>query len=187
MIAYVTSIHERTEHLCYWQLKKAGFEVIMVSGNKTSLADKLKEIYNSENDDFIRVDADVVPNKNLTIENIKYYTSRMMGTELWWLQFKTFDWYKQDTTHGGVQLIKREALPALRKNIDKFLDAERPESQMFRLKEFHEPRRCISFNQIMGLHGYKQYGPIESIKLQKERRGQLDNYDFDLVEKLEQL
>lgn len=178
MIAYITSIDEPTTNLCEWSLNRNGFEVKVLNDSRT-LAHKLKAIYNNIDEDFVRVDADVVPNKNLKPDFLSKFR------KLWWYQFLTYDWYLQGTTHGGVQFIKKESLPALRANIDSFLDAERPESQMYRLDEFHNPRRCKTVNAIMGLHGYGQTD-IERVKQVKERRGQ-HHYDWELVKKLEEV
>lgn len=175
MIAYITSIGEPTVDLCRWSLQRNGFKTVLVQRD-TSLADKLEEIYNVADEDFVRVDADVIPNKNLSPN----FLSKLNG--LWWYQFLTYDWFLQGTTHGGVQFVKKQALNALRANISLYKDAERPESQMYRLREFHEPRRCKTINAIMGLHGYGQ-SDVNRIKEIKERRNQ-NNYDWELVEKL---
>lgn len=178
-MAYITSIGEPTTDLCRWVLQRNGFKTTLIERD-TPLADKLEEIYHIADDDFVRIDADVVPNKNLSPEFIGRLTNGF-----WWYQFLTFDWFKQDTTHGGVQLIKKEAIPVLKAHISRFKDAERPESQMYRLEEFHEPRRCKTIQGIMGIHGYGQKD-IKRIKKTKERRNQ-NNYDWELAEKLAEL
>lgn len=182
MKAYVTSIGESTTELCMWSLKRNGFDVVLLKNEDTSLADKLEEIYDTADDDFIRVDADVIVNKNCTITNV----ASSIPHKYFWAQYLTFDFYKQDITYGGVQYIRKDALPILQSNIGKFKTAERPESQMYRLQEFNKPRRCVSNHLVMGIHGYKQYD-IERVKLTKKRRGRYAEYDWELYDKISQL
>lgn len=179
MKAIVTSIGEPTTDLCVWSLQRNGFEVALYEDD-SSLAEKLAQIYTALDEDFIRVDGDVIPNRAL-IPGL----ASALGPEAWWLQFMTFDWYKQDVTYGGVQLVRKEALPALRKHVAEAMHLERPESYMFRLAEFHNPRRCLSNMMIMGLHGYKN--DVERVKAVKTRRFQEDNYDFELAERINAL
>lgn len=185
MKAFITSIGEPTTELCKWSLERNGFDVYVISQNSTtlnisSLAQKLKYIYAMADDDFIRVDGDVIPNKNLTLEKV----NASCPSDAWWVQYMTFDWYKQDLTHGGVQYIKKEALPILRENIGKFMESERPESQMYRLEEFHNPRKCITSSLLMGVHGYGQ-NDIERVKATKTRR--MQSYDWDLFDRIQAL
>jgi hypothetical protein len=130
----------------------------------------------------VRVDADCVVNCNLLPPLVR----QMAQQKHWWTQFLTFDWHKQDTTTGGVQFIRKEALPILRNNIDDYLDAERPETEMSRLKEFYNPRRFASVQTIVGIHGYKT-NDMERIKETKKRRGQDQYYDWELAERLDRL
>ena len=102
MKAYITSIGETTTPLCYWSLQRLGFEPYVVRHKNTSLWEKLEWIFNDADDDFLRVDADVVCNSNI-LELIEQ-------TDGVWFQSLTFDWFKQDTTHGGIQFIKKEAI-----------------------------------------------------------------------------
>lgn len=176
MIVYVTSIGEATTDLCLWSLKRNGFETVLIK-DRSTLAQKLNHIYYSTDEDFLRVDADVVVNRNCTPDNIK------APENIWWVQYVTFDWYKQDIGHGGVQFIKKECLPALRANIGNNLSAERPESQMYRLAEFNDPRRCITEPTIMGLHNYAQRD-VRRVIDTKRRRNQYDEYDWELARKL---
>lgn len=178
MKAFVTSIGEPTTRLCVDQLEKH-FEVVLIE-DQTSLADKLELIYNSENKDFIRVDGDVIPNKNLTPQ----FISMLYPDKVWWVQFLTFDWFKQDTTHGGVQFIKAQAIPHLREAVREVKNDERPETSLFRLQKFENPRRCVSHETIMGIHNYKN--DIKRVRATKERRNQ-DGYDWELAEKMNEL
>lgn len=177
MKAYVTSIGEPTTDLCIWALERQGFEVVLLN-DRSSLWDKLKRIYLEADDDFIRVDADVIVNKNIK-ELIKQ-------KEFWWYQALTYDWFIQGSTHGGVQFYRKETLPILRKHVDEATRLHRPESYMFRLEEFHNPRVCGSFEVICGLHGYGQ-SDVDRIKRVKTERGQEDNYDWELAERLSKI
>lgn len=177
MRAYITSIGEPTTDLCKWSVERNGYEAVIVDGD-SSLAQKLQWIYNEVEDDFLRIDADVICNRNL---NRKLTPGKGY---IWWIQYMTYDWYNQDAMYGGVQFVKKHALPTLRKNIQDHITAERPESQMFRLPAFHEPRRCESSQTIMGIHGYKQTD-VDRVRQTKQRRGQ--DYDWELFERIQAL
>lgn len=177
MKAYVTSIGEPTTDLCVWALERQGFDVVLIKDPST-LWTKLKTIYDMADDDFIRVDADVIVNKNVR--------DLIKEEGLLWYQSLCYSWFSQDVTHGGVQFIRKEAIPVLRKHIDEATRRERPESYMFRLEAFHNPRVCGTFEKMCGLHGYAQ-NDINRVKQTKVRRGQMDNYDFELSERLSAL
>lgn len=177
MKCYVTSTGESTTDLCVWALERNGFDVELVYNETSTLAEKLDVIYHRANDTFLRVDADVIVNKNCNPD---------MEATNWWTQYMTYNWYKQDISYGGVQLINKKCLPILRDNIKKYMNAERPESQMFRLAEFNNPRRCSSLDLVVGLHGYKQNN-IQRVIDTKKRRGQYDDYDFELAQRIEEL
>lgn len=182
MKAYVTSIGEITTDLCAWSLERNGFEVVLIKDGSL-LVDKLKTIYEHADDDFIRVDADVVVNQNMTPQLLKM----MADDEPWWFQFMTFGWHAQDLIHGGVQFIKKEAIPHLRREVDRFHDADRPETALSRIKEFYEPRRFVSVGAVcFGIHGFAA-DDVDRVIAQKKKRGQLENYDFELAEKLMEL
>lgn len=180
MIAVVTSVGEPTTDLCVWSLERSGFDVQLIENDETTLWQKLKMIYEGIDEDFVRVDADVVPNKYLTEASLDN------PPDVWWVQYQTFDWYRQTVGSGGIQYIKKEALPILRKRIAEFKDAQRPETQMFRVKELTNPRRCITVPKVMGVHGYGNYN-LDMVKEQKRLRGQLENYDWELCERLNRI
>ncbi len=171
--AYVTSIGEPTTELCVWALERLGYEVVLYESSN-SLAAKLYDIYHAADTDFLRVDADVIPNRNVLLLGAMDKTSV-------WVQGQTFSWHAQDLIYGGVQLIRKEAIPILRKEMPNHLEDERPESAMFRLPQFHEPRVCVSEELVCGLHGWGQTDQ-KRIRETKARRGQIDNYDWELVE-----
>lgn len=179
MKCYVFATNEPTLDTCVWSLERNGWEVVVYQDD-TSLWAKLKRLYDEAEDGFARVDADVIVNQDFAPEKLKSVPT------VWWLQYCTFDWYKQNITTGGVNIISYEALPALRYNIGKFELAERPESQMYRLDEFFNPRRCITVNEIMGLHGYG-ITDFQYVIDTKERRNQIEAYDFELTRRLNEL
>ena len=176
MKAFVTSIGEPTTELCIWSLERQGFDVELIQ-NDTTLAEKLQVIYNNADDDFLRVDADVIVNRKVKLLEL--------SKNAWWAQAQCFDMYKQDEMYGGVQLIGKECLPALRKHIPRQLQAERPETAMSRLEDFYAPRRFVSVDIVCGIHGYKN--DIQRAKETKERREQSAEYDFELAERLLEL
>ncbi len=178
MKAFVTSIGETTTDLCVWALERQGFDVELIYNETSSLADKLEVIYSRANDDFIRVDADVI-----VARNIKKLS---LPKDIWWVQGQCFGWYSQDVINGGVQLISKKALPILRENVAMAKRHERPETYLYRIPEFNNPRRCVSQDVVCGIHGYKQEN-IDRVIATKQRRGQLDNYDFELARKLNEL
>jgi hypothetical protein len=178
--AYVTSIGESTTDLCVWSLERQGLEVTVISSPNTSLSFKLARIYEEVDEDFLRVDADVIVNHNIL--KLPDQTPK----KLWWVQGLTFDWFKQDTTHGGVNFYRKEALPDLRKTITDYALYERPETEASRIEAFYNPRRFDTIPLICGLHGYKQYD-VERVVATKSRRNQLPNYDFELALRISEL
>jgi hypothetical protein len=182
--AAIFSVGEPTTDLCRWSLERNGFEVILFQG-KTSLADKLRYLYDEFDEDIVRVDADVIVNRNFTPNQLKTVKESM--AHIWWWQFTTFDWYKLDIAYGGANLILKEALPDLRANVELHKDHIRPETMLSRLPEFHNPRRFETWShEIMGIHGYgiKDIKPVIQLK---SNRGQSHHYDFEMTSKLNQL
>lgn len=179
MKAYVTTIGESTTDLCVWSLERLGFDVTVVH-RPPKFADKLIAIFNTAKvwQDFLRVDADVIVNKNV-LEMIEQ-------KDLLWYQALTYDWYKQDSTHGGIQFIRKEVAPMVRPYFNDIQHIERPESYLCRIKELHNPRMFGTFEKICGIHGYKQLDS-DRVKEVKLRRGQYDNYDWELADRLEKL
>lgn len=173
-IVYITSIGEPTTELCVWSLERLGFETKLIKGNDSFNA-KLEQIYNEADDDFLRVDADVIVNSNVW----RFIDS--CPKDVWWYQSMCFDWWKMDIGYAGVQYIKKECLPAIRKAISTIQHIDRPESYCYRLPEFHNPRRCIGSDIVCGLHGFAQ-NDIQRVKDLKNKRRQ--EYDFELAERI---
>ncbi len=181
MRALITSIGEPTTSLCYWALERQGFDVFLLQDSQTSLWEKLKWVYENADEDFLRVDADTIVNRNCNPKNIKRDAKYK---EIWWHQYRTFSWHSQDIAYGGVQFLKKETLPYLRAQIMEAEGKERPESYMYRIKAFHDPRRCVTNETIMGLNGWGQ-SDVERVKETKRRRNQFDDYDWELAERLD--
>lgn len=175
MKAIVFSIGEPTTELSVWALRRHNIETELIE-NKTSLADKLAALFAEADEDILRVDADIIVNRNI-LDFIK----QAQAHPSLWLQSKTFDWFKQDISIGTPSYIKKELIPTLRQY--SFKHHERPETEYTRIKELHNPRRFASLDILVGLHGFGQ-ADINRVKQTKARRGQLDNYDFELAEKL---
>lgn len=183
MKAFITSIGEPTTDLCLWALQRNGFETMLIQDASTSLWEKMKSIYEMADDDFVRIDADVIVNKEFTPKMLSWLLAK--NSDCWWWQFTMFDWFKLDIAHG-TSFIKKEAIPILRANIEKAMNDNRPETAMSRIKEFYEPRRFETYkDEIIGLHGYR--GDIAAAKKLKHIRNQQALYDFEMAERLNAL
>jgi len=178
MKAFVTSIGEPTTDLCVWSLQRQGFDVELVQSNST-LWDKLNYIYHVADDTFLRVDADVIVNRNAA-------QLVFLDEDTWWVQGMCYGWYSQDVIYGGVQLYGKQLLPILRRNLEAARALERPETYMSRLPELHNPRRFVSSDLVCGLHGFRQ-DDYDRVIATKTKRRQLDNYDFELAKRLDSL
>ena len=182
MKAYVTSIGEPTTELCCWALERNGFEIVLLEG-KATLWQKLRDIYFMAGEEFVRIDADVIVNKNFTPKMLDWLENK--DKDIWWWQFETFDWFKLDLNHS-IGYIKKEAIPELRNNIHKFDKSNRPETEMSRIRAFHDPRRFDTYrDELMGLHGFR--GDLERTKKLKHIRNQQHLYDFEMAERLNSL
>lgn len=181
MKAYIFSIGEKTTNLCVELMKEMGFETILYK-DKTTLWDKLKRFYTealqTEDKEFVRIDADIIPNKRV-LDLIKINDGCL------WHSAVGFDWYKQDRGSISIHHMKREAVEQCLQNIELAKDKIRPESFLWRLEQFHWPRVCHNININCGLHGYGQRNHRKRIKSLKYARGQ--DYQWDLIEKIEEL
>jgi hypothetical protein len=183
MKAIITSVGEVTLEVCEWAANRNGFDVEIINDPKTTLWQKLKDIYDSNDEDFIRIDADTIINRNCTPKAIE--KAKAERPEVWWLQFLTFDWYKQDLTHGGIQFVRKQALPTLRKRISDFKSIDRPETQLSRVEEFYNPRRFETYELVVGITNYRQN--MKEVAKVKQARGQIDNYDWELASRIKDL
>ena len=181
MKAFVTSIGERTTDLCVWSLQRQGFDVELVQSD-SSLGEQLQYIYETADDDFVRVDADVIVSLGLD----KKVNFPPVGDNIWWVQFPTWDMYKMDLTHGGVQYIRKAALNVIREGIGEFLHDDRPETRMWNLDGLKKPRRCHTYMyHIAGIHGFGQKD-LDRVRIVKENRKYTSDYDFEMAERLQE-
>lgn len=182
MKAFVFSIGERTTNLCIEQMEEMGFEVVLFQDRTTSLWEKLKKFYQSflesGYETAVRIDADIIPNKNvLKLIAIK--------DQCLWHSAVGWDWYSQNRQSISIHHLKREAAEICLDNIELAKNKPRPETFLWRLQEFHHPRVCHNVDLSCGLHGYGQKNQRERIKNLKHLRGQ--DYDWQLVDKIEAL
>lgn len=181
MKCYVFSIGEKTTELCVEQMKSMGFEVVLFQDN-SSLWEKLKRFYTeallTEEQEFIRVDADIIPNRGV-LDLIKVNDQCLWHCAVGW------DWYKQARGSISIHHMKREAIEKCLQNIESAKGKNRPESHLWRIEEFHWPRVCHQVDISCGMHGYGQENQRERIKNLKASRGQ--DYDWGLVERIEAL
>lgn len=177
MKAYVFSIGEKTTDLCAELMKSYGFEIILFQ-DQTSLWEKLKRFYTEalETDDnnFVRIDADIIPNKNVKI----------LAEGVGWDCASGYDWYKQDRGAISVHVMSREVIEKCLKHIEEAKDKVRPETYLWRLPDIN-PYTEVRDEFGCGIHGYGQRDHRKRIKALKDSRGQA--YDWDLVEKIEAL
>lgn len=183
MRAFVTSVGEPTTELCVWALERNGFDVVLLE-SKSSLADKLSDIYKMANEDFLRVDGDVIVNRDCNFETIVKAQAKL--PDAWWIQFMCWGWFSQKLIYGGVQFITWEALNDLRANASEAASHNRPETYLSRIKAFYNPRRFESYDLALGIHGYG-IKDLKPIIRQKAERGQSDKYDFELAQRMNEL
>jgi hypothetical protein len=180
MKAYVTSCGERTVDICIGQLKKFGFEVVHLS-KEQPWAEKYKQFIACTNEDCIRVDADVIVN-----EHIKMFCDWAERSGNYMCQASIFDLYRNKAWPGQPVFYKASVFPIIRKQLDK-LSTLRPETWAWRLPEVNAHTETYE-DIVVGLHGFFS-GPeaIERAKKLKEARGQINEYDFELVTKLQSI
>lgn len=177
MKCFVFSIGEKTTDLCCELLKEYGFDVVLYKDD-TTLWEKLKRFYTEalESDDYVymRVDADVIPNRNVT----------NLNSGKGWNCAQGYDWYSQDRKAMSVHVMERPIIEKCLKHIEEARNEIRPETYLWRLPEIN-PYTSIETSFSCGLHGYGQKEHRERIKDLKYNRNQL--YDWDLVERIEML
>ena len=183
MKAYLTTINEKTTGLCREQLERFGFDVVMLD-KKEPWFDKYKRFIMMANEDCLRIDADVIVNKN--IEKVKTSTFKdFQDRKYLMVEFNGWDFYKNDVGVIGCNFYSAECLEILRKNIGKIQEA-RPETSAWRMSEIIS--RTLNSKIVVGIHGIGQ--DLETFKRaveNKTARGQMDQYDFDLANKITKL
>lgn len=177
MKAYVFSIGEKTTDLCCELLKEYGFDVVLYQDD-TRLWHKLKRFYIEalESDDylFMRVDADIIPNRNVL---------RLNGDKGWQCA-SGFDWYSQDRKAISIHAMERPIIEKCLLHIQEAKDEIRPETYLWRLPEVN-PFTSIQTEFNSGIHGYGQKDHRDRIKELKYNRHQ--EYDWSLLDRIEAL
>lgn len=181
MRAYVFSIGEKTTELCVELMKEYGFEVILYQDG-TTLWDKLKRFYTealkTDDDLFVRVDADIIPNRN--VQEIPKYKQDYP----FWECSVGFDWYKQDRGSVSIHYMNRAAIERCLVHIDEAENKIRPETYLWRTPDINM-YTGLDWTINRGIHGYGQQIHRERIKQLKDLRNQ--EYDWGLVERIEAL
>ena len=174
----LTSIGEKTTAICKDELEKMGFEVVMFD-KVQPWVEKYKEFIEYAfklKEPIFRIDADIIPNKNL-IKDIKG------NDNIYMIQFQTYDFYKNDICTASPILYFQEAIEIIHRNLDK-LDPKRPEASASRLPELN-PFYFVEKDYLTGMHGFFQdKKTIERAKYNKGERGQIKDYNFGLVDRL---
>lgn len=177
MKCFVFSIGEKTTDLCVELMKEYGFEVILFQDD-TSLWEKLKRFYTealeSEDDAFMRIDADIIPNRNVI----------RLSEDAGWSCASGYDWYKQDRGAISIHVISRNIIEKCLEHIEEAKDKVRPETYLWRLPEVN-PYTSIRDEFNSGIHGYGQKDQRDRIKQLKHIRNQ--SYDWELLDRIEDL
>lgn len=176
MKAFVFSIGEKTTDLCCELMKEYGFEIILFQDD-TTLWEKLKRFYTealqTKSDAFVRIDADIIPNRNV----LKLQTRG-------WTCASGFDWYSQDRKAISIHMMTRPIIEKCLEHIEEAKHEVRPETYLWRLPEVNEWTNIEdSFNS--GIHGYGQLDHRERIMELKHIRNQ--DYDWKLLDRIEAL
>lgn len=181
MKAYVFSIGERTTDLCCELMRKYGFEVVLYK-DKSSLWDKMKRFYqealDSGDDYFLRVDADIIPNRN-----VQEIPKDHIGYPMWVCSVG-YNWYMQDRGPISIHYMNRLAIEQCFKHIEEAKDKNRPESHLWRIPDIN-PYTRNEWTINRGLHGYGQQDQRDRVKALKQSRDQ--QYDWDLIDRIESL
>ena len=187
MKAYLTSIGEKTTKVVTWQLKRLGFEVILLN-EKEAWIDKYRkfiEMAKAQNETCLRIDADVIPNKGLVElwDFVVNYDGA--GNDIWLAHGEMFRFYKNDIIKTGPVIYKPEAIQEISKHFGK-LNSERPESSASRLPTVNPHFK--HYEKLVGSHGFFQDASHFDRTLEhRSNRGQFENFDLELAEKLFQL
>lgn len=178
MICFVFSIGEKTTPLCFQLMKEYGFETRLFQDN-TTLWEKLKRMYTealeTDQTHFMRIDADIIPNRNVI---------RLAHIAEGWSCASGYDWYKQDRGAISIHVMERHIIEKCLKHIDEAKDEIRPETYLWRLPEVNSYTKILDeFN--CGIHGYGQGDQRDRIKILKHNRNQ--KYDWNLLDRIEAL
>lgn len=182
MKAYLCSVGEKTTQICKEQLERFGFEVVLFD-EKEKWEDKYKRFINTANEDCLRVDADVVPNKNIEFLKIAPYSFRNLDKLM--IQCKGYDFYKNDIGVIGIVFYRKQAIDIIKRDFN-FIDLRRPEATAWRLPDINKYTETEEI--ICGLHGFGQDEETMMRAFEhKVARKQIEQYDFSLANKLSKL
>lgn len=177
MKVYVTSIGEITTDICCQELKRYDFDVVLL-GAREKWIDKYKRFIKMATGACLRIDADVIVNKNIR----PFWNSCLKG-EIVLSDCQVYDFYKNGLSYAGVVFYSQQAIDFIKKNIDKISNV-RPERSMTILLGNN---KCSS-SWLVGVHGfYQDFDTFLRAKVNKQTRGQLEEYDFRLAGKLMRL
>lgn len=189
MKAYLFSIGESTTELAKWSLERLGIEVILIEGSDSfhSKYCRFVEMALQSGDQWVlRMDADVIVNKRVA-DFINHTLMNAMRDE-WWYACKLFCFLRMDLIDGCPNLISREALEVCKKRLPEVKKELRPETELTRMPEFMNPRRFRATDYFVGYHGYRQRDEdIARVMNMKAARGQLKDWDQELIKKLDEL
>lgn len=170
------SIGEKTTDLCCELMEEYGFDVILYQ-DQTSLWEKLKRFYTealeTKSDAYVRIDADIIPNRNVLKLQSKGWTCA-----------SGYDWYKQDRGAISIHLMTRPIVELCLAKIGEAKNEVRPETYLWRLPEVN-PYTNVQDGFNSGIHGYGQVDQRQRIKDLKYIRNQ--SYDWKLLDRIESL
>jgi len=177
MKAFVTSVGEKTTDICCELLKKFGFNVVLLD-EKEKWIDKYRRFIYLADDDCVRIDADVIPNES--IKNINKYDDCFI------VQSQYYDIYRNKVVPGHPLFYSKKGIDIIKVNLDK-LDHGRPETSAWRLPEIIDKTYTVT-RTVMGIHGiYQDEKTVERAKQNKIDRKQINEFDFDLIDRLMKL
>lgn len=182
MKIFVTSIGERTTMLTCWQLKRLGFEVVLLLDNE-SWPDKYARFINmavQHNKPCLRVDADVICNQELFNYSNEYNLITLKRPLM--VQFHTYDLYRNSIGITSPVLYSRKALKIIQANLTN-ISQDRPEATAWRLPEINP--YTVTSPLVVGFHGFYQDGKtLARAKENKKMRQQDHLYDWPLVDEI---
>lgn len=175
MKAYVFSVGEPTTKLCVEALEKHGLDVVLMQDGSKFPVKYKKMMEEVEDDEFLRVDADIIINHRLDeyLEQCKDW-SCAYG----WV------WWQQDLAPISVMYYSRPIVEIIKKHLHDpvFLRTPRPEQYMWSLPEIQGKNHKIEIP--LGLKGYG-VRDLVPVKERKARRGQ--QYNWWWIEKINKL
>lgn len=175
MKAYLTTIGERTTEVAAQTLKLYGFDVVILDGFENWI-DKYKRFIDLADNNCIRLDADVIINQNI-VQAIKDIEKNCMMA-----QWHGYDFYRNNIGIVSPVFYHRDALEIIRKNFGK-LNVSRPEATAWRLPDINP--YTVTKPDIVAMHGFFQTKEdLLRHKANKINRKQIDEYNFELAEKL---